>query len=201
MMLIVIAGICAISAASAADNVTDAVATDDADASEIISIDDAKSDEIASDLEENTIEKTADDAVAIEKKDENNDISASEDEQALSKDESGDVLSANDVYANQYKIDFTQDAFKISGKDGGDISFDLTVYKKSGYYRYNFYIVVYNVADLATPVIKDQFYSTTDDSDTYYYPFNPKEIAPGTYLVVAQNVADEKVMDSTLLAV
>ena len=191
ILSLLIVGICAISAASAADNITDAVAVDDTDAGDAIAIDDA--DEVAANIEENTVEKTAED--------ENNEISASEEGQVLSKDQSEDVLSTNPVKANQYKIEFTKDVFKISGKDGGDISFDLTVCSKKGYYKYNFYVESYNVADLANPVIKDHFYSTSDSSDTYDYPYNPKEIAPGTYLVVARNVYDNEIMDSTLLAV
>ena len=42
ILSLLIVGICAISAASAADNITDAVAVDDADAGDAIAIDDSQ---------------------------------------------------------------------------------------------------------------------------------------------------------------
>ena len=197
ILLILIVSICAISAASAADNATDAVATDDADAGEIISIDDAKSDEIASDLEENTIEKTADDAV-IEKEDENNEISASQNEQALSKDESSDAISGKyPVSYNDYSINF-KEVYEIQSAKASSIQIPITTY--SPWNSYNFVLIAfYDNWDSAFS--SEQIYGTQSGSFNLKYTFAKNSLKPGTYVLAAANVYDQEIMGYAVLAV
>jgi hypothetical protein len=188
ILLLLIVSICAISTASAADNATDTVATDDADAEDIIT-----------NIDEDLQEATADDEVAAVENDEDKEVLASADEPALSQDQSSDVLSAYPVPSNFYSIKFTQQAFQVPAKTGGVISFDLTVCPFSGYYKYNFYMEIYDLG--GKMLTQYQYYSTTETSDTYEYTIDPKEFIPGTYLVVARNVYDNNIMDHTALAV
>ena len=196
ILSLLIVGICAISAASAADNITDAVAVDDADAGDAIAIDDA--DEIAANIEENTIEKTADDAVTIEKKDEDNVVSASEEEQSLSKDESSEAISGKyPVSYNDYKISF-KEVYEIQSAKASSIQIPITTY--SPWNSYNFILIAF-YDNYDTAFSSAQIYGTQSGSFNYKYTFAKNSLKPGTYLLAAANVYDQKIMDYAVLSV
>jgi hypothetical protein len=195
ILSLLIVCICAISAASAADNLTDAVAADDADAGDTIAIDDA--DEVAANIEENTIEMTADDA-AIEKEDENNNVLASEEEQSLSKDESSEAISAKyPVSYNDYKISF-KEVYEIQSAKASTIQIPITTY--SPWNSYNFILMAF-YDNYDTAFSSAQIYGTQSGSFNLKYTFAKNSLKPGTYILAAANVYDQQIMDYAVLAV
>ena len=180
MMLIVIAGICAISVASAADNTADAVA-----------IDDANADDIAVNIEEGL--ENADDSAEDEAK-----LASSDDNSNLSSDESNKPLSLS---GDSYKIDL-KDEYQISAYEEGKIKYyreDCTDLSQDAYH---FFIRVYDNK-------QNSVYETTVKNKPDYvrknanrtHTIEANSLAPGTYVMKFINYDDATIMDSAVLKV
>ena len=104
ILLLLIIGICAVSTASAADDV------------DVLSADDANLEETSTefdDIEENILEKSS----------EEENLAVSEDSSILSMDTSDETLSV--VYSSWYTIDF-EDHYEISSTKKETISYNMT---------------------------------------------------------------------------
>lgn len=180
MLLIVIAGICAISAASAADNAADAVA-----------IDDANADDIAVNIEEDL--ENADESADGEAK-----LASSDDDSKLGTDESSQTLSLS---GDSYKIDL-KDEYQFSAYEEGKIKYyreDCTDLSQDAYH---FFIRVYDNKQnpvYETSVKNPQDYVRKNTTHTHTIPAN--KIAPGTYVMKFINYDDATIMDSAVLKV
>lgn len=140
------------SSVSAADNVTDVVATDDVASDDVAA---TLNQEVASDVE-------------------NQDVLASSDDSPVAIADNGEVLSGYwDAQYNQYTIKFDS-SYTISAKNGGRVTFYVDPYKVSPWNAYNFYFAVYEGYNANTYKIiyKSEDYAGTDrEAGNYYVNF------------------------------
>nr|WP_294999862.1 Ig-like domain repeat protein [uncultured Methanobrevibacter sp.] len=188
VLLLFIVSICAISSASATDDATDTIATDN-----------VESDGTVADIDEDAYEATADDNAEIEEND--NVLSGVKDESILSKDESEDVLSGLPVYSNQYSIQIWDDN-QISSTGGGKFYYYLSPY--NAYYTdaYNFKFIFYDVHH--TKVYETGFYQGEQGSiaaGNKYITLGKNIFKPGIYIVGAYNKADGNLMSANSIKV
>ena len=177
MLLLLTVSICAISTVSAVDNVTDAVAVDDA------VINEDTSDEI-------------DDVTNIVKTDVKNEdkLASPQNDSKLTVEESSEVLSASSAPANLYKINFAQTNYSFAAINGALIKLTIDPCKNANYNCYNFYIGIFKVDSKGNPeklVSKSDLFSSDSASDrqiaTYTYKIPAKGLAPGKYAIIAFN--------------
>lgn len=185
VLILLLVSICTISSVSAADNVTDVVATDD-------DVDDAAislSEEVSDDAESQDV------------------LASNDDDSSLAKAESSDILSVMNANSNLYSVNL-EDSYEISGKNGGNVRYYLTPYTAyspiyGSWAAYNFKFVLYpGGTSKSSPVNLGTVASDSDTASGYrYLKFNAGSIAPGTYVLKAINTYDNVVMDSATLKV
>lgn len=170
------------SSVSAADNVTDVVATDDVASDDVAA---TLNQEVASDVE-------------------NQDVLASSDDSPVAIADNGEVLSGYwDAQYNQYTIKFDS-SYTISAKNGGRVTFYVDPYKVSPWNAYNFYFAVYEGYNANTYKIiyKSEDYAGTDrEAGNYYVNFAKNQFLPGEYVLFARNTPDNHLMARTVLKV
>lgn len=185
LILIFMVSICAISAVSASENVTDTVSVDDAVSDEAItSFDEDTSTEIASSDE---------DANSV-----NDDV--------LTSPHDEDVLSGMSISYLNYKINLNDNGYEISGTNGGTITYYMQPCQTYALNAYNFYFALFALDENGnlTFISKTQTISSDTDRTTgnHYYKFPAKTIAPGYYILAAYNDGlDNHIMDSTTMKV
>ena len=176
ILLLLIIGICAVSTASAADDV------------DVLSADDANLEETSTeldDIEENILEKSS----------EEENLAVSEDSSILSMDTSDETLSV--VYSSWYTIDL-QDYYEISSTEKETISYYMEPCTYSSE-SFHFYL---RVVDLNGNIVFDKELQGTETTARDYRPsFNKNTFAPGTYVLGAVNYDDNVVMDTAVLRV
>lgn len=176
ILLLLIIGICAVSTASAADDV------------DVLSADDANLEETSTefdDIEENILEKSS----------EEENLAVSEDISILSQDTSDEILSL--PYASWYTIDF-EDSYDISSSKKESIAYYMAPCTYSSP-AYHFYL---RVVDLNGNIIVNREYQSTNSTARYFHPsFAKNTFAPGTYILGAVNYDDNVVMDTAILRV
>ncbi len=184
ILLLLTVSICAISTVSAADNVTDAVAVDDASFNDVSAV---INDDASDEIDDMTNEVKAD--VKNEDK-----LASPQNDSALAVEESTEVLSASSASSSQYKINFTKPAFTFAAVKGAKITFTIDPCKNTNYNCYNFYIGLFKVDSNNKPtelLYKSSLQSSDSASDrqlaTYSYTVPAKGLAPGKYALVAFN--------------
>ncbi len=172
ILLLLIIGICAVSTASAADDV-DALYSDDSNL-----------EEISTDLEDNILEKSG----------EGENLAVSEDS-SISKDTSDEPLSV--VYSSWYTINL-EDSYDISSSKKETIRYYMEPCTYSSE-SFHFYL---RVVDLNGNVVYNKELKGTETNARYYKPsFEKNTFAPGTYVLGAVNYDDNVVMDMAVLRV
>lgn len=173
-MLII--GICAVSTASAANDV------------DVLSADDANLEETSTELENNGEN-------FLEKSSEEENLAVSEDSSISSTETSDETLSV--VYSSWYTIDL-KDCYEISSTEKETISYYMepcTYSSKS----YHFYL---RVVDLNGNIVFNKELVGTETTAREYHPsFEKNTFAPGTYVLGAVNYDDNMVMDTAVLRV
>lgn len=176
ILLLLIIGICAVSTASAADDV------------DVLSADDANLEETSTefdDIEENILEKSS----------EEENLAVSEDSSILSMDTSDETLSV--VYSSDYTIDL-QDHYEISSTKNVTISYYMAPCTSSSE-SFHFYL---RVVDLNGNIVFNKELKGTERTARDYHPsFKANTFAPGTYVLGAVNYDDNVVMDIAVLRV
>jgi hypothetical protein len=173
------------STVSASENVTDAVAIDDAASDDIAT---SVNEDISTEIEDNVVASSDEDANTV-----NDDVLAST--------QDDDVLSGIPISHLNYKINLNDNGYKISGTKGGTITYYMQPCQTYAINAYNFYFeVVYVVdEDNEISVYKSDTISSSSDRKIgdHYFTFPAKEIAPGIYTLKAvNNGLDNNVMDS-----
>lgn len=175
ILLLLVIGICAVSSASAADDV------------DVLSADDANIEEASielSDNEENLFESSEGDDLAI-----------SEDSAISSMDASDETLSV--VYSSWYKIDL-HDSYEISSTEKETITYYMEPCTYSSE-SFHFYL---RVVDLNGNIVFNKELKGTETTAREYHPsFEKNTFAPGTYVLGAVNYDDNVVMDTAVLRV
>lgn len=181
ILILLIAGICMMSVASATDDITDTVA-----------IDDANTDDISTSFEDD-LEKNNEQPIT-------NEIMASEDDSKLSLDESGVAVSS--VSGDQYKIDLKKE-YEISAKEQGDIEYRRVPCTDESYDAYHFFMCVFDskLNLLYKKEVKPNPTSPNRNNGTFTHHIDKNSLAPGTYIIKAINYDDGKVMDTGSLKV
>ena len=179
ILILLIASIFMISAVSAADNATDAMATDDANADEI-------SISTADDLEK-TDEQVDDDVK----------LASSQEDSQLSLDESSEPLSY--VSGDSYKVDL-RDEYEISANEEGRIPYYREPCTNSSADAYHYYICVFDNKLNINYKSKD-LTSTNRNNGNFTHKIPKNSLAPGTYVIKVINYDDGKIMDSAVLRV
>ena len=193
ILLLLIVGICAISTASAADNATDTVATDDINADDI-----GAADDVNVDLEKNADESNDDEISAT-----------SNEDSKVAKDGSDEKLTYYMFYpdAEDYDVTFRYGTYNLVGsyKDK-EIRYYLDPYQTNNiyYYKYDFRLCIYD--------------GMTEDAEYYYWgnkvydsgricgntvterteciiTVPAKTFKAGTYYLVFYNYLDNIIMD------
>lgn len=176
ILLLLIIGVCAVSTASAADDV------------DVLSADDANLEETSTeldDIEENILEKSS----------EEENLAVSEDSSISSMDTSDETLSV--VYSSWYTIDFL-DYYEISSTKKETISYNMTPCTYSSE-SFHFYL---RVVDLNGNIVFNKELKGTETTAREYKPsFAKNTFAPGTYVLGAVNYDDNVVMDTAVLRV
>lgn len=176
ILLLLIIGICAVSTASAADDV------------DVLSADDANLEETSTeldDIEENILEKSS----------EEENLAVSEDSSISSMDTSDETLSV--VYSSWYTIDL-QDHYEISSTKEERISYYMEPCTYSSE-SFHFYL---RVVDLNGNIVYNKELTGTETTAREYHPsFKKNTFAPGTYVLGAVNYDDNVVMDTAVLRV
>ena len=178
LMLIVIAGICAISAASAADNAADGVAIDDAN-------------DIAVNIDKDL--ENADESAEGESK-----LASSEDDSELGTDESSETLSLS---GDSYKIDLN-DEYQISSYEDGKIKYYREDCKDLSQDAYHYFIRVYD--NKQKPVYEKTIINKSGHvraNGNANHTIKANSLAPGTYVLKFINYDDATIMDSAVLKV
>ena len=182
ILVLLIIGLCALSTASAADDV-DALSVDDT-----ITNEDANLEEISTDLDDNKEN-------ILEESNEGEILAASEDSSILSRDTSDEILSV--VYASWYTIDL-QDSYDISSTKKETITYYMAPCNYSSE-SYHFYL---RAVDLNGNIVFNREYKGTETTARNYHPsFEKNTFAPGTYYLGAVNYDDNVVMDIAVLRV
>ena len=176
ILLLLIIGICAVSTASAADDV------------DVLSAEDANLEETSTeldDIEENILEKSS----------EGENLAVSEDSSISSMDTSDETLSV--VYSSWYTIDL-QDHYEISSTKKEKISYYMEPCTYSSE-SFHFYL---RVVDLNGNIVYNKELKGTETTAREYQPsFEKNTFAPGTYVLGAVNYDDNVVMDTAVLRV
>ena len=176
ILLLLIIGICAVSTASAADDV------------DVLSADDANLEETSTeldDIEENILEKSS----------EEENLAVSEDSSISSMDTSDETLSV--VYSSWYTIDL-HDYYEISSTKKETISYYMEPCTYSSE-SFHFYL---RVVDLNGNIVYNKELKGTETTAREYQPsFEKNTFAPGTYVLGAVNYDDNVVMDTAVLRV
>ena len=184
ILLLLTVSICAISTVSAADNVTDAMA-----------IDDAVSDDVVSVINDDTSNETDDviNEIKTDVKSEDK-LASPQNDTALAVEESSEVLSASSTPANLYKINFTQSTYSFAAVNGAKIKFTIDPCKNTRYNCYNFYMGIFKIDSKGNPeklISKSKLFASDDASDRqsalYSYTIPAKGLAPGRYALIAFN--------------
>lgn len=176
ILLLLIIGICAVSTASAADDV------------DVLSADDAN-------LEETSIELEDNEENTLEKSSEGENLAVSEDSSISSVDTSDEILSV--VYSSWYEIDL-KDYYEISSTEKQTISYYMEPCTYSSE-SFHFYL---RVADLNGNIVFNKELKGTETTAREYHPsFEKNTFAPGTYVLGAVNYDDGVVMDTAVLRV
>ena len=174
ILAILLVSLLAISAVSASENVT----------SNDISTDDMAE---GIDLKSNDINN--------EKVTNNHEIlksSNSQDVISINNDE--DVLSTSSPYYSYYSVNVYDTT--INYGSSGTISMSINPCTYSGYYAYDFYLMVYDSND--NTIIEKNYYSTSLDYSKVY-TVGSGELSPGTYTIEIVNYEDDIVMDTATL--
>lgn len=183
ILLVFLVGICAISSASASENITDTVAAD-------AILDDAPAD-LDEDLGSEIQEENADDAESPE---------------VLASPQDEDTLSGVTVSHMFYSIDLNDDGYEISGTKGGTITYSMTPCQTMGVNAYNFFFALFQIDENGNLTLASK--TATISSDTsrtignYKYTFKAKSVTPGAYILAAVNDdSDKQIMDTAVLKV
>ena len=171
ILLIFVVGIFAISCASAADNATDTIATDDTDCGE-------------------DILKTTDES----------EVSTCENDDEVLKDSSDDVLSGVLVYSHQYSVQI-QDNNEISSTAGGNFYYYLKPYNMLYTDNYNFRFDMYDHSGKVYETGYIQSDAGTTAEGYKFIQLGKNILKPGTYRVYAINRADGNTMSANTLKV
>ena len=172
ILLLLIIGICAVSTASAADDV------------DTLSSEDSNLEEISTDLEDNLLEKSSKRENLAEPQD-----------SSISKDTSDETLSV--VYSSWYTINL-QDFYDISSNKKETISYYMAPCTYSSE-SYHFYL---RAVDLNGNIVFNSELKGTGTTARDYHPsFEKNTFAPGTYVLGAVNYDDNVVMDTAILRV
>jgi hypothetical protein len=188
ILILLIVGICAISAVSASDDVADTIASDISN--DVVTSDGADADELKANLEENSVEKT-------EEVDDGEKLSANDEESVLTADQTKEMVSS--LPSSFYSVSFKYDEISIESNKAGriDVYINPCTYMDEAYH-YNYLVmdknanVVYKSPDLK---------ATTASKGYYYWNIPAKSIAPGAYVIAAVNTYDAGILDTAVLKV
>ena len=187
ILLLLIVSICAISTVSAADNVTDTVAFNDAN--DAVTTDESSANEISTNFEQD-LEKVVDDTDVVGEK-----LSAGEDDSKLTADQSNAELSM--IWGNYYSVDLSDTT--IASNKQQTIKAYVTPSTTPGSYGYDFDFIVIN--NYAKAVFTKHYSDTSTATKTISVTIPKNTLAPGTYVIAAFNTYDEVLMDSAYLYV
>lgn len=175
ILVLLIAGICLISAVSAADNSSVTVAAENSDPDDI-------STGFEDDLEKNI--KTED----------------VKDDLKLSLDESGETLSS--VSGDSYKIDLKKE-YEISANEQGNITYRRAPCTDESSDAYHYFICVFD--SKLNLFYKKEINANPDNPNrnngTFTHHIAKNTLSPGTYVLKVINYDDGKVMDTASLRV
>ena len=181
VLAILIVGLFAFSAVSAADNLTDDVASTDFEINEVTSSDNLKTEEVISD----------DDNVSEDK-----DVLAVGGDEKVSIDDNNDVLSLSSPSYDKYSLSVYDTT--INAGSSGSVTIYITPVSSSAYYAYDFYFKVYD--SNGNQKISQNLYSSTK-STSYKYTIQANKLSAGTYTIKLVNYKDSMVMDTAKLTV
>ena len=157
-------------AVSAADNLTDDVASTDFEINEVTSSDNLKTEEVISN----------DDNVT-----EDRDVLAVGGDEKVSIEDNDDVLSISSPSYSQYSLSVYDTA--INAGSSGSVTIYITPFSGSGYYAYDFYFKVYD--SNGNQKISQNLYSSTK-STSYKYTIQANKLSAGTYTIKLVNYMD-----------
>lgn len=183
ILILLIVGICAMSTVSAADNVTDTVASETSDSV--------------------TIEQTiADDVISNENSDENEKLASSQESSDLSVDNSGEILSeAPPAGISGYYV-VLKDNYEISAHTEAKINYYRS--PSPSYMPYEAYHYYIRVIDANYNIHYDREILSNDHTAgdvTHTISKSKNTIGPGSYILAFVNYADNKVLDTAILKV
>ncbi|WP_295611856.1 hypothetical protein [uncultured Methanobrevibacter sp.] len=181
VLAILIVGLFAFSAVSAADNLTDDVASTDFEINEVTSSDNLKTEEVISNDDNVTEDR---DVLAVGRDDE------------VSIEDNDDVLSISSPSYSQYSLSVYDTA--INEGSSGSVTIHITPVSSSSYYAYDFYFRVYD--SNGNQKISENLYSSSR-STSYTYTIPANKLSVGTYTIKLVNYYDGRVMDTAKLTV
>ena len=180
VLAIMIVGLFAFSAVSAADNLTDDVVGTDFETNEVISSDNLKTEEVI--INDDNVTEDGE-VLAV----------GGDDEVSIDDD---DVLSLSSPSYSKYSL--SVDDTTIYTGSSGSVTIYITPVSSSSYYAYDFYFRVYD--SNGNQKISENLYSSSR-STSYTYTIPANKLSAGTYTIKLVNYADSKVMDTAKLTV
>ena len=183
MLAILFVSVLAIAQVSAAENATDVV--DIEDATEVIALDNENVADV-NDLK-NDKENSADNHEIL---------GIAESQNNLSRDNGENILSVSSPYSSYYSVSVYDTT--VNYANSGTIKININPCTYSNYYKYNFYLRIYD--SNGNQKYNYNYYSSYSTS-SISYTFNSGTYSPGTYTVKIVNYADSKVMDTATLTV
>lgn len=187
ILLLLIVGICTLSAVSATDDVAGAVeASDDSDT---VTIEETAADEVETNFEQD-LENAVEENDAEDEK-----LSASEEDSELTVDESDEVLSM--IFASWYDIDLFDTTISSDKKE--QFKCYIEPCSISSYAGYDFNFIIYDKNSKA--VYTHHYQSTKTEKRNYTITIAKNTLTPGEYVMVAENTYDGIIMDSAKLYV
>ena len=183
MLAILFVSVLAIAQVSAAENATDVV--DIGDATEVIPLNNEDVADV-NDLK-NDKENSADNHEIL---------GIAESQNNLSRDNGENILSVSSPYSSYYSVSVYDTT--VNYANSGTIKININPCTYSNYYKYNFYLRIYD--SNGNQKYNYNYYSSYSTS-SISYTFNSGTYSPGTYTVKIVNYADSKVMDTATLTV
>ena len=181
ILIIILVSFLSISVVSAADNTT----------RDILSADDTTD---VNNLQNNF---ESDNDWGNDKVMDNHDVLGSQESQEdISLDNNNDVLSLNSPSSSDYKVSISSQT--IDYDKGGTIKIAITPCAKSGYYKYDFELVIIDSNNIRK---LDKIYSSTSYSSSESYAVSAGKFNTGTYTMQILNRGDKKVMSSATLTI
>lgn len=179
-LAILVVGLFAVSAVSAADNQTDDVVSVDLVTNDISSFDDLKSEDVIYDNDSSNGQEV---------------LAVSEDNEEISLNNNDEILGESSPYYYDYSVGISDTTIS---QGSSSISISITPCSRSNYYAYDFYIRIYD--SNGNQVIGENLYSVTKTT-RLFFSNGLSELGAGSYTMKIVNYADDRLMDTATLTI